>query len=114
MIGATLIGVLGIVLAAPMVATLRLGLRYIRGKLLDEEVFPMVSHPATRRTGLAYSLILLFPGEAFSGRERRGGAGAQPPVGRIRDKSPAEWSLGGRKGQAHGRFSSTLAARSAG
>src|SRR5690606_35702807 len=45
-IGATLIGVLGIVLAAPMVATLRLGLRYIRGKLLDEEVFPMVSHPA--------------------------------------------------------------------
>ena len=64
-IGATLIGVLGIVLAAPMVATLRLGLRYIRGKLLDEEVFPMVSHPATRRTGLAYSLIRYFLAKRF-------------------------------------------------
>ncbi len=60
MVGANLVGLLGVVLAAPTVATLRLGLRYLRGKLLDEDVFPMVAQPATRRSGFVYSLIRYF------------------------------------------------------
>jgi len=64
-IGATAVGLLGIVLAAPMVATIRLGLRYLRGKLLDEEVFPLVSEPSSRRTGFAYSLIRYFLNRRF-------------------------------------------------
>lgn len=64
-IAATAVGLLGIVLAAPMVATIRLGLRYLRGKLLDEEVFPLVAEPASRRTGFAYSLIRYFLNRRF-------------------------------------------------
>ena len=45
--GASFAGVLGVVLAAPSVATLRLGGRYLRAKLLDEELFPAT--PAAQR-----------------------------------------------------------------
>jgi hypothetical protein len=40
LVGANLWGVLGVVLAAPIAATLRLLGRYMRGKLLEEDVFP--------------------------------------------------------------------------
>ncbi len=40
LIGANLMGVLGVVLAAPIAATIRLLGRYVRGKLLEEDVFP--------------------------------------------------------------------------
>ena len=57
LIGASVAGVLGVVLAAPSVATLRVLLRYLRGKLLDEETFPVVPEYATPARGLAYRLI---------------------------------------------------------
>lgn len=65
MVGANLVGLLGVVLAAPTVATLRLGLRYLRGKLLDEDVFPMVAEPVTRRSGFVYGLIRYFLNRRF-------------------------------------------------
>ncbi len=80
-IGATVVGVLGVILAAPMVATIRLGLRYLRGKLLDEEVFPMVSQPATRRGGFAYSLVRYFLNRRFRT--------LQGEVERVRSRSSA-------------------------
>lgn len=71
-IGATVVGILGVILAAPMVATIRLGLRYLRGKLLDEEVFPMVVQPTSRRTGFVYSLIRYFLNRRFRALEGEG------------------------------------------
>lgn len=65
MIGANLVGVLGVILAAPTVATLRLFLRYVRGKLLDEDVFPMTLQPTTRRRGIIYALIRYFLNRRF-------------------------------------------------
>ncbi len=56
LIGSSLAGVLGVVLAAPMVATLRLFVRYLRGKLLDEEVFPAMSAYTMQQRGLVYRL----------------------------------------------------------
>lgn len=65
MVGANLVGLLGVVLAAPTVATLRLGLRYLRGKLLDEDMFPMVAPQTTRRSGFIYGLIRYFLNRRF-------------------------------------------------
>lgn len=64
-IGASLVGVLGLLLAAPTVATLRLLARYLRGKLLDEEVFPPVPTIASQPRGSIYSLLRFFLSKRF-------------------------------------------------
>jgi len=60
LIGASLAGVLGVVLAAPTVATLRLFLRYLRVKLLDEEHFPSAEATAHYQRSLAFRMIRFF------------------------------------------------------
>lgn len=60
LIGANLVGLLGVILAAPTVATLRLFGRYLRGKLLDEEVFATTPAYARQQRGMAYRLIFYF------------------------------------------------------
>ncbi len=69
LVGANLGGVLGVLLAAPTVATLRLMVRYLRGKLLDEEVFPVVTQHPTRRSGFVYALIRYFLNRRFGALE---------------------------------------------
>lgn len=65
LIGASLAGLLGIVLAAPSAATLRLFARYLRAKLLDEEVFPPLSYSAVRQDGLPYRVMRFFLSKKF-------------------------------------------------
>jgi predicted PurR-regulated permease PerM len=60
LIGASLAGVLGVVLAAPTVATLRLFGRYLRGKLLDEEVFPSMSAYVAQERSVFYRVMRYF------------------------------------------------------
>jgi len=56
LIGSNLTGVLGVILAAPAVATLRLFARYLRGKLLDEEVFPTMPVYVVQQRGMLYRI----------------------------------------------------------
>ncbi len=65
LIAANLVGVLGVILAAPTVATLRLFGRYLRGKLLDEEVFPVVTVYATHQHSFAYRVMHYFLRKRF-------------------------------------------------
>ncbi|MBI5961580.1 MAG: AI-2E family transporter [Chloroflexi bacterium] len=65
LIGADLAGVLGLILAAPMVATLRLFGRYLRGKLLDEEVFPALPAYTTQHHGFIFRLMRFFLNKRF-------------------------------------------------
>jgi predicted PurR-regulated permease PerM len=65
LIGADLVGVLGVILAAPSVATLRLFGRYLRGKLLDEEVFATAPAYARQQRGMVYRLIFYFLSRRF-------------------------------------------------
>jgi predicted PurR-regulated permease PerM len=60
LMGASLAGVLGVVLAAPMMATLRLGARYLRAKLLDEELFPTEGAYLALPRGFFYRLLRYF------------------------------------------------------
>lgn len=60
LIGASLAGVVGVVLAAPIAATLRLLGRYLRGKLLDEELFPTEEAYLARPGGLLFRLTRFF------------------------------------------------------
>ncbi len=57
LVGASLAGVLGVVLAAPSVATVRLFVRYVRVKLLDEDYLPAAQGMAARQRGLIYRLM---------------------------------------------------------
>jgi hypothetical protein len=57
--------VLGVILAAPSVATLRLLGRYLRGKLLDEEVFATAPAYARQQRGMVYRLIFYFLSKRF-------------------------------------------------
>ncbi len=64
LIGANVAGIVGVVLAAPSVATIRLLARYLRSKLLDEEVFTI--EPAyVRQRGMIFRLIYFFLGHRF-------------------------------------------------
>jgi predicted PurR-regulated permease PerM len=65
LIGADLGGVLGVILAAPTVATLRLFGRYLRGKLLDEEVFVTMPAYAGQQRGMIFRLIHYFLSKRF-------------------------------------------------
>jgi predicted PurR-regulated permease PerM len=65
LIAANLVGVLGVILAAPTVATLRLFGRYLRGKLLDEEVFPVVTVYASHQHRFAYRVMRYFLSKRF-------------------------------------------------
>jgi predicted PurR-regulated permease PerM len=65
LIGASLAGVLGVVLAAPTVATLRLFGRYLRGKLLDEEVFPPMSAYVAQERSVFYRVMRYFWNRRF-------------------------------------------------
>ncbi|MBN1679381.1 MAG: AI-2E family transporter [Anaerolineae bacterium] len=65
LIGASVAGVLGVVLAAPTVASLRLFGRYLRGKLLDEELFPTVPAYSRRRYAFVYRLTRFFLSKRF-------------------------------------------------
>lgn len=60
LVGAGVAGVLGIVLAAPTVATFRVFLRYLRGKLLDEDAFPARTGAGAQQHGFAYALLRYF------------------------------------------------------
>jgi len=60
LIGASLAGVLGVVLAAPSVATVRLFVRYLRVKLLDEEYMPAARPSAAGQHSLVYRLMHYF------------------------------------------------------
>jgi hypothetical protein len=63
--GASLVGVLGVILAAPTVATLRLWGRYLRGKLLDEELLPALPAQITPPGGLIYTTMRFFLSKRF-------------------------------------------------
>jgi predicted PurR-regulated permease PerM len=65
LIGSNLAGLLGLVLAAPSVATLRLFGRYLRGKLLDEDVFAPLPAYAGSQRGSVYRLIHYFLSQRF-------------------------------------------------
>jgi predicted PurR-regulated permease PerM len=65
LIGSSMAGLLGVILAAPTVATLRLFGRYLRGKLLDEEMIATESASAGQQRGLAYRLIRYFLSKRF-------------------------------------------------
>lgn len=65
MIGANLVGVLGVILAAPTVATLRLFGRYLRGKLLDEEVFPVMPAYSVHQRSFAYRVMHYWLSKRF-------------------------------------------------
>lgn len=65
LVGAGIAGVLGIVLAAPTVATIRVFLRYLRGKLLDEEAFPDSSSASSQQRGFFYMLLRYFMDTRF-------------------------------------------------
>ena len=65
LIGTSLGGVLGIVLAAPATASLRVLLRYLRGKLLDEEMFPAVAPYAAQPRGFIYRLMHFWLSKRF-------------------------------------------------
>lgn len=65
LIGASLMGVLGVILAAPSAATLRLLGRYLRGKLLDEELFPTEAAYASHPGGFVYRLMHYFLEKRF-------------------------------------------------
>jgi predicted PurR-regulated permease PerM len=77
LIGASLVGILGIILAAPTVATLRLLGRYLRGKLLDEEMFPPITAYGAREHSVFYRVMRYFwngrfpetPDEGYEGRQ---------------------------------------------
>jgi hypothetical protein len=77
LIGAGLAGILGIVLAAPTVATLRLFGRYLRGKLLDEDVFPPITAYVAQERSVFYRVMRYFwnrrfpeePAEGYEGRQ---------------------------------------------
>lgn len=60
LIGASLAGVLGVVLAAPTVATVRLFARYLRVKLLDEVYMPSAHPAAAGQHSLVYRLMHHF------------------------------------------------------
>jgi predicted PurR-regulated permease PerM len=59
-IGADIAGILGVILAAPSAATLRLAVRYLRGKLLDEELFPALPPYTAPQGGAVYRLMHYF------------------------------------------------------
>ncbi|MCD4685307.1 MAG: AI-2E family transporter [Anaerolineae bacterium] len=65
LIGASLAGVLGVVLAAPIAATLRTFARYLRGKLLDEDPFATGEGYSMQQRGIAYALIRFFLSKRF-------------------------------------------------
>lgn len=65
LIGSSLAGLLGVVLAAPIVATLRLFGRYVRGKLLDEELFPAVAPYSAQQRGMIYQVMRYFLSKRF-------------------------------------------------
>jgi predicted PurR-regulated permease PerM len=46
--GASLAGLLGIILAAPVIASLRVFAQYVYGKLMDRDPFPVTSRPVRR------------------------------------------------------------------
>jgi predicted PurR-regulated permease PerM len=98
LIGANLVGVLGVILAAPSVATLRLFGRYLRGKLLDEELFATTPAYARRQRGMVYRLIFFFLSKRYphqSDIDLDMDIGSTQPVdvsGRVLD-SGHNWSL---------------------
>ncbi|WP_162909495.1 AI-2E family transporter [Aggregatilinea lenta] len=65
LIGSSLAGLLGVILAAPTVATLRLFGRYVRGKLLDEELFPAVAPYSAQQRGMVYQVMHYFLSKRF-------------------------------------------------
>ncbi len=65
LIGSNLAGVLGVVLAAPMVATIRLFGRYLRGKLLDEELFPALPVVPAQQTSLIFRVMRYWLSKRF-------------------------------------------------
>lgn len=65
LVGGSLAGVLGVVLAAPTIATLRVILRYVRGKLLDEDTFGSSSVEAGQARGLLYGLLRVLLSKRF-------------------------------------------------
>jgi predicted PurR-regulated permease PerM len=65
LLAASFAGLLGVILAAPIAATLRLMVRYLRGKLLDEESFPPLPPYAVPQRGVVYRLIRHFLSKRF-------------------------------------------------
>ncbi|NDJ77469.1 MAG: AI-2E family transporter [Chloroflexi bacterium] len=88
--GASLAGVLGVVLAAPSVATLRLFGRYIRGKLFDEEIFSTEPARAGQQRGAIYTLIRFFLSKRFPVRPTEELLDRQPLTADLFDTSPSD------------------------
>ncbi len=65
LIGSNLAGVFGVVLAAPTVATIRLFGRYLRGKLLDEELFPALPTGPAQQNSLVYRVMRAWLSKRF-------------------------------------------------
>ncbi len=64
--GASLAGFLGLILSAPTIASMRLFGRYLRAKLLDEELFPVVpAYGHARPRGVVYRLMHHFLVQRF-------------------------------------------------
>lgn len=96
LIGSNLAGVLGVVLAAPTVATMRLFGRYLRGKLLDEELFPALPTVPAQQSSLVYRVMRFwlskrFPTLPADGADPLAGDSVLEPVDQRADGS--EWAV---------------------
>jgi hypothetical protein len=87
---------LGVVLAAPTVATMRLFGRYLRGKLLDEELFPALPTVPAQQSSLVYRVMRFWLSKRFpilptDGADPLAGDSALEPVDQRADGS--EWAV---------------------
>ena len=65
LVGASLAGILGVIFAAPMVASLRVLGRYVRGKLLDEDAFPSMPTYMAQQRGFVWRVLRFFLSRRF-------------------------------------------------
>jgi predicted PurR-regulated permease PerM len=93
LLGASISGVLGVILAAPSVATLRLVGRYLRGKLLDEEVFPSSPAYTTAPSGFLYRLMRYFLRKRFPVEPPEGTPSTEQAVSSGERSERSEWVL---------------------
>jgi predicted PurR-regulated permease PerM len=65
LVGASLAGILGVIFAAPMVASMRVLGRYVRGKLLDEDAFPAMPTYMAQQRGVVWRVLGYFLSRRF-------------------------------------------------
>jgi predicted PurR-regulated permease PerM len=65
LVGASLAGILGVIFAAPMIASMRVLGRYVRGKLLDEDAFPAMPTYMAQQRGVVWRVLGYFLSRRF-------------------------------------------------